>query len=760
MFGAATTTNQQSSPLFGGGVNAGSNTTPASSSGGGLFGNTSGGTPGFGQQQQQPQQQSSLFGGGSGGGGLFGNAGNANNSPFGSSSNQNQGGGGLFGSGGAANAAGASSPSAPGGLFGNNATNSGTQQQQQQQGGGLFGSGNPTSTTSTPSLFGTSGGGGGGGLFGGGGATTTTTQGGLFGKPPTGATTTTTTSGGGLFGGGGAAAGGSGLFGKPAGTTTTTTTSGGGLFGGGGGGGLFGNASAGNQQNQSSGGGLFGGGLGQQQQTNGTTSSLFGNRPSLLGGTQPQNQQGLSQFQQQQNSFFNVPESIATQAQGGPTLFGGNLAPSEALLRARQQRQLASQPPANGTTLEPVKELHDVMNAYNPQHPEYRFKAFFYNIAQDPRQKVKIQNIDERTWHELLDKVGGEENENGLWPCRVDGFDGLFKREQAQEEELKSQEAFVNAYNQCIRQINSWKEGSYEVRRTQCERRREEHAHRVLKVMRKLESFRAAYHRRVNPQLSTSSMRRGSGVNAYNRGAINGGSTFASKEERELFEVLQNLKRALDGSGKESLSRQAQQLTTTARVKTQELSRQLATSPLRGGAGSLLAGTTTTNGSGYYEINNNDRTSTSPPSSSGQQHQPSNANKKKSNKPVLLQPYDRERTKVTKTDLDDLSSHKDVVDLLAGNIKSMREDLTRMCLAYGLQPVISANADPQQQQYQQLQQSTQPQLQTQQQQQQQQQLSVGGFSFGQQQQQQQQQQQNPALAAHQFGTTPARSSFF
>ena len=547
--------------------------------------------------------------------------------------------------------------------------------------------------------------------------------GGLFGRPPT-------SGGGGLFGGGGAA-GGSSLFGKPAGTTSTIGA-GGGLFGGGGGGGgggLFGNANtaSGNQPNQSSGGSLFGGGLGQQQQqqTN-TTPSLFGNRPSPLGATQPQNQQGLTQFQQQQNAFFNVPESITTQAQGGPTLFGGNLAPSEALLRARQQRHLASQPPASGTTLEPVKELHDVMNAYNPQHPEYRFKAFFYNIAQDPRQKVKIQNIDERTWHELLDKVGGEENENGLWPCRVDGFDGLYQREQAQEEELKSQEAFVNAYNQCIRQINSWKEGSYEVRRTQCERRREEHAHRVLKVMRKLESFRAAYHRRVNPQLS---MRRGGGT-AYNRGAVNGGSTFASKEERELFEVLQNLKRALDGSGKESLSRQAQQLTTTARVKTQELSRQLATSPLRGGGGSLFAGTTTANNGGY-EINHQ-RTTTSPPSSSGQQQ---TKNKKKSNKPVLLQPYDRERAEVTKTDLDDLSSHKDVVDHLAGNIKSMREDLTRMCLAYGLQPVISATTtDPL---------SFQPQQQYQ--------------------QQFQQQQQNPAaLAAHQYGTTttPTRSTFF
>ena len=713
MFGAANnnTNTNAGGGLFGGGWNQ-------NQGGGGLFGsnnnnnNNNTNAPGmFGQQQQS----AALGGGGGGGQGLFGNAGN-NSTPFGTNSNQNQGGGG--GLGGAFGGNNPTQTSTSSGLFGN--TNNNTPQQQQGGGGGgLFGNTNTAGfgqqqQQQQPAP---------GGIFGN--TSAATTQGGqggggLFGRPPT-------SGGGGLFGGGGAA-GGSSLFGKPAGTTSTIGA-GGGLFGGGGGGGLFGNANtaSGNQPNQSSGGSLFGGGLGQQQQqqTN-TTPSLFGNRPSPLGATQPQNQQGLTQFQQQQNAFFNVPESITTQAQGGPTLFGGNLAPSEALLRARQQRHLASQPPASGTTLEPVKELHDVMNAYNPQHPEYRFKAFFYNIAQDPRQKVKIQNIDERTWHELLDKVGGEENENGLWPCRVDGFDGLYQREQAQEEELKSQEAFVNAYNQCIRQINSWKEGSYEVRRTQCERRREEHAHRVLKVMRKLESFRAAYHRRVNPQLS---MRRGGGT-AYNRGAVNGGSTFASKEERELFEVLQNLKRALDGSGKESLSRQAQQLTTTARVKTQELSRQLATSPLRGGGGSLFAGTTTANNGGY-EINHQ-RTTTSPPSSSGQQQ---TKNKKKSNKPVLLQPYDRERAEVTKTDLDDLSSHKDVVDHLAGNIKSMREDLTRMCLAYGLQPVISATTtDPL---------SFQPQQQYQ--------------------QQFQQQQQNPAaLAAHQYGTTttPTRSTFF
>ena len=725
MFGAPNSATNQTQNLFGG-------TTP-------LANQNNAGTP-----QQQQQQQG-------GGGGLFGNAGNGSQSG-------NASGGGLFG-----NASVNQGGGGGGGLFGNTANagafGTGTQQQQQQQGGGgggLFGNASAPSSGGGGGLFGAATSNGNatqqGGLFGNANANTTSTQGGgLFSKPPAsgggglfgGGTSgggglfgngaqqnqtnaTTAGGGGGLFGGGGGG-GGSGLFGNPAGKTTT---SGGGLFGGGGGsagGGLFGtttNASGNQQQQQqqNQGSGLFGGG--QQQQT---TSSLFGNRPLPLGGTQPQNQQGLTQVQQQHNAFYNVPESITTQAQGGPTLFGGNLAPSEALLRARQQRHIASQPPANGTTLEPVKELQDVMNSYNPQHPDYRFKAFFYNIAQDPRQKVKIQNIDERTWHELLDKVGGEENENGLWPCRVDGFDGLYQREQGQEEELKSQEAFVNAYNQCIRQINSWKEGSYEVRRTQCERRREEHAHRVLRVMRKLESFRAAYHRRVNPQLSTSSRRGGSGT--YNRGVVNGGSTFVSKEERELFEVLQNLKRALDGSGKESLSRQAQQLTTTARVKTQELSRQLATSPLRGGGGSLLAGTA----NGGYE--NNNRTTSPPSSSSGQRR-----NTKKSNTPVLLQPYDRERTTVTKTDLEDLASHKDVVDRLAGNIKSMREDLTRMCLAYGLPPVTTATSDPSQQPSQHQHQHT------------------GGI-FGQH-QGQDQQRQNPALAAHQYGAAPTRSNAF
>ena len=152
--------------------------------------------------------------------------------------------------------------------------------------------------------------------------------------------------------------------------------------------------------------------------------------------------------------------------------------------------------------------------------------------------------------------------------------------------------------------------------------------------------------------------------------------------------------------------------------------------PAQGTAlGSLLAGTA----NGGYE--NNNRTTSPPSSSSGQRR-----NTKKSNTPVLLQPYDRERTTVTKTDLEDLASHKDVVDRLAGNIKSMREDLTRMCLAYGLPPVTTATSDPSQQPSQHQHQHT------------------GGI-FGQH-QGQDQQRQNPALAAHQYGAAPTRSNAF
>jgi hypothetical protein len=593
----------------------------------GLFGNS-----GNALTRNQPEQQGTGFGGA--GGALFGTA---------SPSAPNGGGGGLFGGG----------QASTGGLFGQQQQHN----QQQQQSGGLG---------SSIGLFGANAGGGsslgGGGMFGQQGASA---GGGLFGNNNNNNTNNNNT--GGLFGA------------KPNAST----------------GGLFGNAPQQQQQQQQQGGGLFGakpafGGGGlfgstpqQQQQPGSSSSGLFGAKPPLGGGLgggnlsqpgmmgQQQQQQYQTQFQQQQNSFFNVPQSVETQATGGPTLFGGNLAPSEALMRARQQRFLASQPPANGTTLEPVKECQDVMNAYHPQHPDYRFKAFFYNVVQDPRQKIKIQNIDERTWHELLDKVGGEENEAGLWPCRVDGFDGLYQREQAQEEELKQQEEFVNAYNACVRQINSWKEGSYEVRRTQCERTREEHAHRVLKVMRKLESFRAAYHRRVNPQLST---RRGSVAmsGGYRSMADRaGGSTFVNKDERELFEVLQELKRAVDGSGKESLSRQAQQLTTTARVKTQELSRQLGSSPLRSNNNNY-------DGGGGFVGEQITSTMMMSPTSSTTSPLP-----RLSNKPILLQPYEREKVKVSKLDLENLQLDLSVVDKQAEGLKNIRENLNRTVLELG-----------------------------------------------------------------------------
>ena len=69
------------------------------------------------------------------------------------------------------------------------------------------------------------------------------------------------------------------------------------------------------------------------------------------------------------------------------------------------------------SSLDPMREVHEIINSYNPNHPDYKFRAYFYNVIKDPRMRVKPQNVSERKWRELLDAVGGENNPEFCGRC-------------------------------------------------------------------------------------------------------------------------------------------------------------------------------------------------------------------------------------------------------------------------------------------------------------------------------------------------------
>ena len=118
----------------------------------------------------------------------------------------------------------------------------------------------------------------------------------------------------------------------------------------------------------------------------------------------------------------------------------------------QMQQQMQQHP----SSLDPTREVQEIVNAYNPNHPDYRFRAYFYNVVKDPRMRVKPQNVSERKWRELLDAVGGENNPDCLWPVQYDGFEGLIQRKTQAETEIKAQEEYIQAAATSVRQILIW----------------------------------------------------------------------------------------------------------------------------------------------------------------------------------------------------------------------------------------------------------------------------------------------------------------
>jgi hypothetical protein len=142
--------------------------------------------------------------------------------------------------------------------------------------------------------------------------------------------------------------------------------------------------------------------------------------------------------------------------------------------------------PQHPSSLDPMREVQEIINAYNPHHPDYRFRTYFYNVIKDPRYRVKPQNVSERKWRDLLEAVGGENNPQCLWPVQYDGFEGLLRRKAEAEAEDKAQSQFLDAAQSSIRQIIQWSETECRKRMEGIKNRSLEHQHRLIKIFRHL----------------------------------------------------------------------------------------------------------------------------------------------------------------------------------------------------------------------------------------------------------------------------------
>jgi nuclear pore complex protein Nup54 len=318
----------------------------------------------------------------------------------------------------------------------------------------------------------------------------------LFGAAPAALPGTTS---GGLFGAAPAASSSGGLFGSTPAASSAA-------------GGLFGSAAP-----ASPAGGLFG----AAPSTGASTSNPFG-APSTSTALVPASGGGL---------FGAAPTTpgagaVTTQQQ-----------PNSLLVQAQQVPQVPS-------SLDPAREVQEIIDSYNPNHPDYKFRAFFYNVIKDPRLRVKPQNVSERKWRELLEAVGGENNPQHLWPVVYDGFEGLVRRKNEAETEMKAQEEFLAAVISATRQIMQWANTEVEQRMQKVKNKTMEQQHRLIKVFRALNQ-----------------------VQLKNYADANGGAIPPmSAEEIELLNAFKTLSARVNRSAA-SLPRRAEALAAASRLQ-------------------------------------------------------------------------------------------------------------------------------------------------------------------------------------------------
>ena len=79
-----------------------------------------------------------------------------------------------------------------------------------------------------------------------------------------------------------------------------------------------------------------------------------------------------------------------------------------------------------------LKELESINNACETSSTKCKFTYLFLNVVEDPNARVKPPHVDELQWRSALQRAGGLNNPDRLWPVQAKGFKDLIARKNAQ----------------------------------------------------------------------------------------------------------------------------------------------------------------------------------------------------------------------------------------------------------------------------------------------------------------------------------------
>lgn len=166
----------------------------------------------------------------------------------------------------------------------------------------------------------------------------------------------------------------------------------------------------------------------------GGASSAAASQPSLF-GTAPASTPSL--FGAAPASTPSLFGAASTPAAGGFG-FGAASAPAGGGLFGAQQpaAQQAVAPLAfagaapAAPDLSAIRELESIKDSYvaGPTNQRYRFQHLLLNVVDNPAARAKPAGVDELQWREALQRAGGADNPDHLWPVLAHGFKDLLAR--------------------------------------------------------------------------------------------------------------------------------------------------------------------------------------------------------------------------------------------------------------------------------------------------------------------------------------------